>query len=637
MSQNTIAARIYDFLKRYPPFTFMDAADIQEIADQVKVIYLEKESVLFKAGELDKGLFYIVKDGAIKITREQPDLQIVDMCDEGDLVGLGPLIVNEDYKLSAIANEESIVYGIPIPLLLPLALHDKKVSNYLITSFASNVKDPYSLEDSGKLFTEYIKENTQDVHDLQKIKYSRDALICGPKTKVQKAAKMMGEKKVGSIIIAKDDKPVGIITNRDLRDNIATGKFSIDAPVEKIMSHPVKCFQAGPTVAQAQLIMLKNNINHLCITEDGTPDTKILGIITQHDVIVAFGNNPVVLMKEIKRAKKVKDLREIRQKAESLLKKYLDQNLPLSEILNILNEINYAICARIIELALKKLNSPPCNFAWLSLGSQGRKEQLLLTDQDNAIVFEDVPEEKYEPVKAYFLALAKEVTKGLHKIGYEYCPADMMASNPNWCQSLTEWKKQYTHWITNPTPESILLSTIFFDYSYLYSDTLLVTKLSDSILEVLADGSKFFNHLAKEAVKSKSPMGFFRQFLVEPDGEHKDFFDIKSRAMMPLIDAARVLSLQHKIRNVNNTAGRFEKLALLEENNKEIYESCAYAFKALLKFRTRQGILHNDSGRFIELATLNKSEKLKLKRCFKPIRDVQEILAVRFQFVQAVM
>lgn len=637
MSQNTIAARVYDFLKRYPPFTFMETADVREIADQVKVIYLEKGSEVFKAGEEDKGIFYMVKDGAVKIMREQPDLQIVDMCDEGDLFGLGPLIINENYKLSAVANEESIVYGIPIQLLLPLAMQDKKVSNYLITSFASNVKDPYSLEDSGKLFTDYIKENTQDVSDLQKIKYSRDALICSPKTKVQKAAKMMQEKRVGSIIITKDDKPVGILTNRDLRDHIATGNFSIDAPVEQIMSHPVKCFQAGPTVAQAQLIMLKNNINHLCITEDGTPDTKVLGIITQHDVVVAFGNNPVVLMKEIKRAKRYKELREIRQKAESLLKKFLDQNLPLSEILNILNEIYYAINTRVVELALKKLKSPPCRFAWLALGSLGRKEQLLLTDQDNAIVFEDVAEEDYESVKSYFLELAKEVTKGMHKIGYEYCPADMMASNPNWCKSLSEWKKQYTNWILNPTPESILLGTIFFDYSYVYGDTILVTKLSDSIFEVLKDGNTFYNNLAREAVKSKSPLGFFRQFLVEPDGEHKDFFDIKSRAMMPLIDAARVLSLEHQIRNINNTAGRFEKLAMLEENNKEIYESCAYAFKALLKFRTRQGILHGDSGRFIELATLTKAEKLKLKRCFKPIRDIQEILSVRYHFVQNVI
>ena len=140
----------------------------------------------------------------------------------------------------------------------------------------------------------------------------------------------------------------------------------------------------------------------------------------------------------------------------------------------------------------------------------------------------------------------------------------------------------------------------------------------------------FYRVMAKDAIRSPSPLGFFRQFLVEEGGDHKDFFDIKARALMPLIDAARVLSLNHKLRNINNTAGRFERLAELEVNNKEIYENCSYAFKALLKFRTKQGILHDDSGRFIELATLSKAEKLKLKRCFKSIHDIQELLTLRY-------
>ena len=127
------------------------------------------------------------------------------------------------------------------------------------------------------------------------------------------------------------------------------------------------------------------------------------------------------------------------------------------------------------------------------------------------------------------------------------------------------------------------------------------------------------------------PVSFFRQFLVESNGEHKDTFDIKNRAMGPLIGAARVLCLFHHIRNIPNTAQRFEKLAVLEPENKELYESCAYAFKALLKFRVRQGISQSDGGRFINLETLTKADRLKLKRCFKPLRDIQEVLRVRFQ------
>jgi len=127
-----------------------------------------------------------------------------------------------------------------------------------------------------------------------------------------------------------------------------------------------------------------------------------------------------------------------------------------------------------------------------------------------------------------------------------------------------------------------------------------------------------------------SPSGFFRQFLVEQDGEHKDFFDLKQRALMPLVDAARVLILHHNIPDISNTWERYEKLAELEPNNQETFLACSYASKALLRFRTKQGLQNNDSGRYINLELLNKEEKMKLKRTFKTIKEIQELLNIRF-------
>jgi CBS domain-containing protein len=273
---------------------------------------------------------------------------------------------------------------------------------------------------------------------------------------------------------------------------------------------------------------------------------------------------------------------------------------------------------------------PPVAFSWMSIGSQGRKEQLLFTDQDNAIVFQDVQKENYPETHAYFLELAKLVTKSLNKIGFEYCEADMMASNIEWCKSITEWKLQFENWILNPDEKAILLASIFFDYNCVYGDETLVDELSNSIYKTLSKTSLFFKFLGRDALKNPPPLGFFKQFLVEESGEQKDLFNIKSRALMPLIDAARLLILSNNVKGINNTSERFQKLAEIEPNNKELYESCAYAFKALLKFKTKQGLLHNNSGKFIELETLTKEEKLKLRRCFKPIQEIQETLKMRF-------
>jgi CBS domain-containing protein len=305
--------------------------------------------------------------------------------------------------------------------------------------------------------------------------------------------------------------------------------------------------------------------------------------------------------------------------------------------MKLIAELNDACIKRVIELSLRKEGKAPVAFAWLAMGSQGRGEQLLHTDQDNALVYEDVPGKDAETVQQYFHQLAARVNKGLRTIGYEYCPADMMASNPNWCKSLSEWKQTVTGWIHNPGKEEVLLSSIFFDFNFTYGTRSLVTELSNHIFSNVDSYPMFYYHLASGALQNPSPSGFFRQFLLEQDGEHKDFFDLKRRVLMPFTDAARVLILSHQVRSINNTAERFEKLAELEANNREFFLSCSYATKALLKFRTKQGLLHSDSGRFIALDTLSKEEKIKLKRTFKILKELQELIALRFKVTSRVL
>ena len=169
-----------------------------------------------------------------------------------------------------------------------------------------------------------------------------------------------------------------------------------------------------------------------------------------------------------------------------------------------------------------------------------------------------------------------------------------------------------------------------------YGESFLVDELTEHIFETTQKYPIFFVHLASGALQNPSPSGFFRSFLVEEDGAHKDFFDLKRRALIPLVDGARVLVLSSQIKSINNTAERFEKLAELEPNNQELFLACSYATKALLKFRTRQGLLHNDSGRFIALDTLSKEEKIKLKRTFKTIKELQELIKIRFKVANLV-
>ena len=632
--KNTISERIADFLKNYPPFSTMEEKQLEQLSIEVVIIHKETNTIVFSENENPHEHFYVVNKGAIALSKEGSS-QILDICDEGDVFGLRPLLAHENYKLEAKAYEETILYAIPIKDFKPLALENKRIGNFLIESFASNTGNPYSIKHRGKLYGTNKEENqysTNKILDLQPIKYSTDLITCKEGSKIKTIANKMTKHNVSCILVEKDGMPVGIITDKDLRKKVATGLFPITGLAKTIMSSPIITYPKELTLAQSQMAMMKSNISHLVLTEDGTTDTRAVGILSKHDIMVAVGNNPAVLLRAIKRATDAKRLRGIRYGTMKLLRDYLDQNIPLGLVSKIISELNDASTKQIIQIALSKMEEePPVKFTWLSMGSQGRGEQLLNTDQDNAIIFEDVSEEQLEATKSYFLKLGERISKMLNTIGFEYCPADMMASNRSWCHSLSEWKNVTAHWIHNPGPEEILLSSIFFDYNVTYGEKALADELSHSIFDHANHYPQFFTHLASGALQNPSPSGFFRDFLVEQDGEHKDFFDLKLRALMPIIDAARVLILSHSIKSINNTAERYEKLAELEPNNKELYLACSYASKALLKFRTRQGLLHNDSGRYIALDQLNKEEKIKLKRTFKTVKDIQSLIEVRFQ------
>lgn len=632
---NRISERVADFLRRYPPFNELTPGDLHALSLEVDILYREKGNVIFRDAEAAHRCFYVVHRGAVDL-RNPGSSELIDICDEGDMFGLRPLMAGENYKMEARTREESILYAIPLEKFRPLVQTYPGVGDFLLESFASNTRNPYSKEHSGKLFSENTSRPSNAdggvrYNEVIPISPAKRLVSCSPGTRISKIAETMSRKRVGSMIVIKGGRPVGIITDKDLRNMVATGRHPITAPASAIMSSPVITYPPRLTLTQAQLAMMKNDISHLCLTEDGTPDSPVVGVLSKYDLVLAMGNNPEVLLRAVKRARKIKRLKVIRAQITELVRGYLEANIPMSITMRLIAELNDACAKRVIELALKKEGEPPVAFAWLSMGSQGRGEQLLQTDQDNALVFEDVPEDRLAETSAYFKSLAERVNRSLKQLGYAYCPAEMMASNPDWCMSLEAWKNRVSQWITNPGKNEVLLSSIFFDFNRTYGDSDLVRQLSEHIFQHVRKYPIFFYHLAGGALQNPSPTGFFRQFLVEQDGKHKDFFDLKLRAITPLTDAARVLILSHEIKYINNTAERYAKLAEVEPNNKELFLACSYAIKALLKFRTKQGLMHGDSGRYIALDTLSKEEKIKLKRTFKTIKEVQELLSVRFK------
>ena len=635
---NTIAEHIADFLKQYPPFEHLTFQELSEIATNIRVVNLEKHKVLFQINDVLHDSFYVVASGIINLSViADAEETLLNKCVAGDVFGLRPFFAKNNYRMTAKAREESIIYAIPIAAFRPFVANNSEVLDFLLQSFASNTSNPADKENSrGKLISDnvYYSDQQSEMQYFQSLTYNVAPLKAFTTNIVQEVAQLMTNSISNSIVICENDNPIGIVTHTDMCTKIATGRFPITATIDKIMSSPVVTVVENVSLAEAQLLMLKYNVTHLCVTADGSDKSAVKGIISEHDLIVAQASNPGVLIKEIKRSQSPKDLKLIRERLTNLVQKGIQKNIPLSHINNIAGEINLAIIKRAIELSILDLGSPPARFAWLSIGSQGRKEQLLLTDQDSILIFEDVTADKYRDVKDYFLKLGKRTTFILEKVGYELCPNGQMGSNMLWCKSLTDWTKQYNSWMNTPGENSNDISSIFFDFEIAFGEQKIETAIENVIFNNLKNNALFFDFLGNDALRKNSPLSFFKKFNVEEDGVNKDKFDIKTRALMPLIDGARLFTLSNNIQGVNNTYMRFKQLAIIDPKNSGIYLNCAEAFLTLSKFRTLEGLKNDNSGQYINLKELSKADKENLKNALAPMDELEELIKTKFQLTQ---
>ncbi len=635
---NAIAERIADFLKQFPPFNNLTFEELTIVATSLRVVSLPKHKVLFQINDALHDSFYVVASGVVNLSViSDADETLLNKCVEGDIFGLRPFFAKNNYQMTAKARDESIVYAIPIDTFRPFVAKNAEVLNFLLESFAHNSNNPADRENKGKLLSDNVVfsgGSQTEIQYFQSLTYNKLPLKVSRASLTKDVAQLMTDNLLDCAIIIENGVPIGIVTDNDMRSKIVTGRYPVTIAIEKIMASPVIAVPESISLAEAQLLILKHNVTHLCVTADGSDASEVKGIISQHDLIVAQSSNPGVLIKEIKRAQDARDLKKVRTKLTELIQTSMVKNLPLSHISNVASEITLAIIRRSVELAILELGSPPARFAWLSIGSQGRKEQLLLTDQDHILVFEDVAADKYRNVKDYFLRLAKKATATLEKVGYPQCPNGHIASNILWCKSVSDWIKQYTNWMKAPGEKSNEIGSIFFDYEIAVGEPRIEEAITEVIFNNAGANRLFFDYLGNDALRKPAPLSFFKKFNVEEDGPHKDKFDIKTRAIMPLVDGARLFCLSLNIKGINNTFLRFKQLAIVDPRHAEIYLNCAEAFVVLSRLRTAEGLKTDSDGRYINLEEMSKPDRERLKNALAPMRDLEELIKDRFQLTQ---
>jgi CBS domain-containing protein len=648
MASNKIVTRVKDFLKEHPPFSFLPESVLLDAAESVEVMYFQHEDYIFNEGTDSRNYAFVLKKGEVEMLKQfEEGAQLIDVCEEGDVFGVRSLMTGNPYLASARAKGDALVYAIPRKVAKSVINEHPKVALFFAAGFASGqvvIRGEYEASQQARKDLLHLQKrnntNTFNEEDVLMLNPVEDILSCTPDTTIREAAVKMRERRVGSIIVLDENRlPIGMVTDTDFTRKVIVENMSTDLPVSQIMSSPVITLAKNTTVAQFTIRSIRRGIRRIVITEDGTNQSPVVGVVSDRDVLSMTGNNPAVIVKRMLKARSIKKLKELRDQTDNIIINYLEQEVSMEFIAEVVTEINDALIERAIDFSLRKMKQegvpdPKLRWVWMSLGSEGRGEQLLRTDQDNAILYEDPTPEKAEMAERYFLSFGKKVVDILIECGFAPCKGEIMASNPKWTQPLSGWKEHFRKWIQEPEPNSVMHGNIFFDFRNGYGDATLTDELSEFIFKTVErSAGTFARFFVKDATDSPPPLSFFKNFIVERSGDHKDMFDIKSRAMMPLAGAARMLVITDKLKGVNNTFERYRRLAELHPTEQDVFKEAAMAYEIFMRYRAIHGFRSKSSGRFIRPSELNKIERQTLRTAFQSIEDVQRHLKFRFNLM----
>ena len=613
------------FLFGVAPFSFLPEEEIEKTAAALSVVRYPADTVLFVQGRSRLGHLYILQKGAAERyyeTRNEKTMRGV--LSEGDIFGGISILHNNGIAVRSFrVNEPTLFYLLPKDKFLSLCdLYPTFIEYFtdifgkrmLERSYAAIIaKTMQPLEVEGRLFNQPVSAIC-----------TLEPIFGDTNMSIQSAAKKMGNAQIGALFLkSPDGNCAGVVTERDLTGRVIATGHDVSRPVTEIMSTPVISIPMDAPVFEACMAMMQQNLRHLAVTNT---ENQVVGILSSRDILKSQGQSPLFLIQETEEAGCMAEIIEKHDRLPLVLRNLIASGAQSKNLTRFTTTVSDAILKKIMGFTLDELGPPPVKFAFMILGSEGRREQTLKTDQDNAIVYEDVADKSEEEIKAYFLRFGEKACTLLDQAGYAFCTGDIMAKNPDWCLPLSQWQKNYSTWIHAASPEALLHASIFFDFRCGHGDTILIDRLRSFLFKSLEGWRGFFRHLTENALHFRPPLGFFRNFVVESKGKHQSKFDIKS-AMMPIVDFARIYALKNKIESTN-TLDRLYELQLKGVLTPKEYEELNIAYSFLMQLRlARQitAILDEDQApdNYINPKKLTHIEQKMLKGIFTRIEDFQ--------------
>lgn len=601
------------FLQSIHPFDNLSRVQIENFADNLDVIYFKKDETILNEGEEPKFLYFVIKG----LIQEKSGDEVLSIYSKHEF--FDPISLIENYsKHSFVTVQESICYALPREIFVK-TLHDNpSLESYFFQTI------------SQKLNANINNEKNKELANLMiaKVKDARvhKALILPFETTIYEAVKSLKEQRVPTLLLKDKNGEIFIVTDSDFREKVILNRLSFDDMVGNISNSDIRYINENDFLFNAQLAMAKHGLKRLVVQND---DCEIVGVLDQISLSSFFATHTFSVSNEIEKANSIEDLKKASLSLIKIVKSLNAKGVKIDFISKLINQLNRKILSKLFNiLAPKELIGNAC---LIVMGSEGRSEQILKTDQDNALIIKD----ECTISKGDLENFTRQFTETLMDFGFPRCEGNIMVSNPYWCRKFSDFKNLIYDWINNPNPDNFMNLAIFYDAICAAGERKLIDDLKDYLFKISASSQSFNMHFAKIIMEFNVPLGFFDGFVFDSnDKEHKNELDIKKGGIFILVQGIRSLCLEHKIKRTN-TLKRIEELRKLNVLEAEFASELSEAFKYLLSIKLKSNLEKLDKkekmDNYINPNLLNTMEKDLIKDSFKIVNKLKKILEHHFK------
>ncbi len=627
-----VAGSTQKFLKHYAPFDKMKGDALHLLAEKAQLAFYAAGSEIVGPDSGAVSFFYVIESGKVQ-ARQAGEVTVT----EYSVLYLGP---GESFPIGAATSgrpttntytavEDTFCYQLPIQDLLKLMALSPEFNLFCTQYIASLLQQ--SRQQLQQQFAQHASEQQTLNSPLTKIG-SRSPISVIPEKPLRTALEGMSRAGVGSLIIAgTDHKPVGIFTRSDLLDRVFLVDLPGTAPISQAMSPNPFILEEHATAYDAMLAMATHGIRHVLVAD---AEGRLSGVVSERDLFALHRVGLRQIRRAIESAADVESLQRSASDVRQLSFNMLAQGIGAEQLTQFISALNDALTRRVLELNLHNHHFDGVEWAWLAFGSEGRDEQTFSTDQDNGIVFTCLDAAEVKPLRKRFLAFALDVNKDLDRCGFPLCKGNIMASNPQWCLTLDEWKNQFSKWVRSPEPDALLNASIFFDFRVLFGNAELAEQMRRYLLAATGGNSLFLQAMARNALSVAPPLGTLRDFVTDLEPEHPGKIDLKKYGSRIFVDVARIYALATGVHNTNSVQRlrlASKRLAIRDEEVNAVLEGLDF----IQLLRLRHQYLEDKPGvqgdNLIDPNDLNELERRVLKESFRQARKLQTRLKLDYQ------